>query len=701
MSVQNITRRAGPYVGTGLASAYTFAFKVFRSEDVKVVRSASSDASAQDETLKLGTDYTVKLNANQDEKAGGTVTLVSPLAEGLRLSILSAITPDQQMVLTNHDGMLPTTLNDSADKAIALIQELQELLGRGITVPATSAMSPAELLNELVSAAKDARFSAEEAQRFAEICEEIKQNIFIYSWDIPHVVDTLEDVANYPYDGFFAVGGYGDPGHHGQDISNRVVKARGSTELRTLGEWAGDIFKSKEKLATFISVKDFGAKGDGVTDDTGAFDAASKESDILFVPQGAYPLTGVPEFSKLFGYGVLRIGDQLLPVSDVYTPLKIAYPGAFKSLEDIFTYLSYRRLHAPVTIVVSEGTFDIAYQITHTHPDGKQIRLTGAGTDLTVLRFTLPSASGKAGVYISGNYDFGLISNLTLDGNSLAGFTGGSPETADGNAKDPVGVFASYGATITLDASVKVRKFARNGIFAAFGGTINAAGTTVEGTGSDAFVASQNGQVNATGAHALRNYGAGVFADYGGTIWADGVEVVGTQKRNGVSGVGIEAANAGVVMAMESSVSDTAGHGMAASYAALIYAEKASITRAGRAGILARTGATVLARAANVSESATNGIQATEASCINAADVTSCGNGADGVRADRSGTVILGGSTRLDGNAEYGIRTLQEGKVIASGLSLREIAKDNVKGTHSGTVVADSGLTHSRIYAQE
>ena len=32
---------------------------------------------------------------------------------------------DQQMVLTNHDGMLPTTLNDSADKAIALIQELQ------------------------------------------------------------------------------------------------------------------------------------------------------------------------------------------------------------------------------------------------------------------------------------------------------------------------------------------------------------------------------------------------------------------------------------------------------------------------------------------------------------------------------------------------------------------------------------------------
>lgn len=168
MSVQNITRRAGPYVGTGLVSAYTFAFKVFRPEDVKVARSESADASAQDEALKFGTDYTVKLNANQDEKAGGTVTLVSPLAEGLRLSILSAITPDQQMVLTNHDGFLPTTLNDSADKAIALIQELKEAVGRTLRVPASSDKTPEDLTEELLSAQNDARKYADAAQQSAE-----------------------------------------------------------------------------------------------------------------------------------------------------------------------------------------------------------------------------------------------------------------------------------------------------------------------------------------------------------------------------------------------------------------------------------------------------------------------------------------------------------------------------------------------------
>ena len=199
MSVQNITRRAGPYVGTGLVSAYTFAFKVFRPEDVKVVRSESADASAQDEALKFGTDYTVKLNANQDEKAGGTVTLVSPLAEGLRLSILSAITPDQQMVLTNHDGFLPTTLNESADKAIALIQELKEEVGRSLRVPASADKTPEDLTEELLSAQADARKFADAAQQSAEEAKKSEEQTKVYAEGATVIVpfkDEIKTVAD-------------------------------------------------------------------------------------------------------------------------------------------------------------------------------------------------------------------------------------------------------------------------------------------------------------------------------------------------------------------------------------------------------------------------------------------------------------------------------------------------------------------------
>lgn len=199
MSVQNITRRAGPYVGTGLVSAYTFAFKVFRPEDVKVARSESADASAQDEALKFGTDYTVKLNANQDEKAGGTVTLVSPLAEGLRLSILSAITPDQQMVLTNHDGFLPTTLNESADKAIALIQELKEEVGRSLRVPASADKTPEDLTEELLSAQADARKFADAAQQSAEEAKKSEEQTKVYAEGATVIVpfkDEIKTVAD-------------------------------------------------------------------------------------------------------------------------------------------------------------------------------------------------------------------------------------------------------------------------------------------------------------------------------------------------------------------------------------------------------------------------------------------------------------------------------------------------------------------------
>lgn len=249
MSVQNITRRAGPYVGTGLVSAYTFAFKVFRPEDVKVVRSESADASAQDEALKFGTDYTVKLNANQDEKAGGTVTLVSPLAEGLRLSILSAITPDQQMVLTNHDGFLPTTLNESADKAIALIQELKEEVGRSLRVPASADKTPEDLTEELLSAQADARQFADAAQKSAEEAKKSELKTAEYAEAATAIVpfkDEIKTVAD----------NIGDVTAVGQSIQSVNNVASVKTEVVEVAAVAGDVSIVAQKADAVATVAD-------------------------------------------------------------------------------------------------------------------------------------------------------------------------------------------------------------------------------------------------------------------------------------------------------------------------------------------------------------------------------------------------------------------------------------------------------------
>lgn len=289
--IEYVKRLAGPFTSEG-QSRLPFGFLIFEKTDVYVA--TADDPEAQAKMLVYGQDYSVEMNADQTATPGGTVVLTTPIVKGNIFVVGSAVAYTQNTQLTNFSRFPPEIINESLDRIVVQIQQLVELTGRTISLPPTSSLTVSEFLENLLNAAKDAANSADEAAQYARICEEIKQSIFIYSWDIPHVVDTLDDVEKYPFDGFFAVGGYGDPGHHGQDISNRVVKASGSTELRTLGEWASDVAKAKEKLSSVINVKDFGAKGDGVTDDTAAFEAAldkANRREALYVPAGTYVLS--------------------------------------------------------------------------------------------------------------------------------------------------------------------------------------------------------------------------------------------------------------------------------------------------------------------------------------------------------------------------------------------------------------------------
>lgn len=311
MSVQEVSRRAGPFEGDGSTKEFSFHFKVFNADNVAVYVSDEDDGDVQ-----LTQGYTVELNADQDALPGGTVILTDPLPDGQRLSILSCVPYDQPMVLTNQGGFYPRTINDSADRLAIQVQQLLEEMKRTLKVPATSSMTPWGLLLQIFQAAESAATSAEEAEKYAQICEEIKEYVEVYSWDIPHLVDSIRDVENYPYDGFFVVGGYGNPGHNGQNISNRYVKAEGSTELRTLGE----------RFADVVNVKDFGAKGDGVTDDTAAIQAAASKAEgkSLYIPSGRYLLSSA---SVLLPSNVHVFGDG--PDSCLIQPNYYSYSGSW------------------------------------------------------------------------------------------------------------------------------------------------------------------------------------------------------------------------------------------------------------------------------------------------------------------------------------------------------------------------------------
>ena len=155
VSIYKETRRAGPYVADGKQLAFTFDFKVFSASDVLLYVAASVGLEDEAELVDAAL-YRVSLNSDQDTAPGGTVTFATAPGAGSSVSVLSGIPETQPMQLTNRGGFYPETLNDSADRAVALIQQISEKVDRAVKVPETSTGTPEELTQKLLGAADTA-----------------------------------------------------------------------------------------------------------------------------------------------------------------------------------------------------------------------------------------------------------------------------------------------------------------------------------------------------------------------------------------------------------------------------------------------------------------------------------------------------------------------------------------------------------------
>lgn len=137
MTISTEIRKAGPFIGNDSASAFPFAFKVFKASDLIVVR--RQDNIGTETTLVLDSDYHVILNGNQDTTPGGVVTLVEgALASGFTLVVSSELPYLQPTDLTNQGGFYPKVITNSLDRQTIFCQQLAEITGRTLKLPITA-----------------------------------------------------------------------------------------------------------------------------------------------------------------------------------------------------------------------------------------------------------------------------------------------------------------------------------------------------------------------------------------------------------------------------------------------------------------------------------------------------------------------------------------------------------------------------------
>ena len=322
MTITAQTSKTGPYNGNGTTTVFSYIFEV-QDEAHLVVTLA--DATGVETVQVLNTDYTVSGVGNPN---GGQITMSTAPASGYTLTISRNIPITQEVDLENRRSVAPEVLEDAYDKLTQIAQDLSEQVGRAIKISVTEGGNPTLTLQGDVQANTFLGFDA--SGNLAQLAPAsgtfISPSAAIVAVDdftgdgttvnftlggIPQSPNNLfifldgvmQDAANYTVSGTTLTFTTAPPLNTNIEVRRlQAVALTGGTtaDLVTYSPaGSGAVNTTVEaKLREFVSVKDFGAVGDGVTDDTAAIQAAIDVSDGVYFPSGTYRINSKISFSK-------------------------------------------------------------------------------------------------------------------------------------------------------------------------------------------------------------------------------------------------------------------------------------------------------------------------------------------------------------------------------------------------------------------
>lgn len=333
MTVPATARRAGPYNGNGSTTSFSFSFKTYAAGDLLVTK---MDALGLETTLVLNSDYSVTLNGDQDASPGGSITYPisgSALPSGHKLTIIGDLDYQQTTDLLGGGAFNARVIEDTFDRATIQIQQLEERLDRALLIPVNSTAnvqlpdpegdkvigwdedgtklvnySPSDLATVVVTGTSYTDvFSGTGAQ-----------TVFVLTAN-PGSVNAL-DIAiggvsqvngvDFTVSGTTLTFTSAPPAGTG-NVAVRYVAAvpvgsANSQDVSFLPAGTGAVTRTAQsKLRDVVSVKDFGAVGDGVTDDSAAFTAALAAANSVYLPWGVYRAKNVTigTHQSVFGNG--------------------------------------------------------------------------------------------------------------------------------------------------------------------------------------------------------------------------------------------------------------------------------------------------------------------------------------------------------------------------------------------------------------